>query len=152
MVALLLSAGADPDLPDKQGRSALDLIAAIKANTPTTPDFFARRGALDGVTKELETHLFEELEPAAILAKRQVGTPGEAGAGVEYLVRWGDGAEETWEPERNVADDVIADFEAGLEYAPARRVLDRRRGAVNEYLVEVRSRQCSVCALRACWS
>ncbi len=42
------------------------------------------------------------------------------------------------QPERNLADDVIADFEAGLEYASARRILDRRRAAVTEYLVEAR--------------
>jgi hypothetical protein len=126
--------------------------------------------------QELETHLFEELEPCAIVAKR--GSATEEGAGpVEYLVNWGDGSEETWEvrtcalactrhafavnlrsmrnvsssdmhthaalpllqPERNIADDVIADFEQGLEYATAVRVLDRRRGGVMEYLVEVRA-------------
>ena len=42
------------------------------------------------------------------------------------------------QPERNIADDVIADFEAGLEYASATRIVDRRRGTVTEYLVEVR--------------
>ena len=42
------------------------------------------------------------------------------------------------QPERNIADDVIADFEAGLEYASATRIIERRRGAVTEYLVEVR--------------
>jgi signal recognition particle protein len=144
VVRLLLSAGADPELSDRMDRSALDLIVALKQNTPTTPDFFARRGALDEVAKELETHLYEELEPRAILAKRTLPNPKagedpEAGPGpTEYLVLWSDGSEETWEPERNVADDVIADFEAGLEYASAKRVLERRRGAVNEYLVEVR--------------
>ncbi len=46
--------------------------------------------------QELETHLFEELEPCAIVAKR--GSATEEGAGpVEYLVNWGDGSEETWE-------------------------------------------------------
>ena len=45
-----------------------------------------------------------------------------------------------YQPERNLADDVIADFEAGLEYASATRIRDRRRGAVTEYLVEVRAR------------
>ena len=124
--------------------------------------------------------MFEELEPLAVLAKRGGGS-GEGAAPLEYLVRWNDGSEDTWEvrwafsfsfgllggfpvavsprlvprntpllhadvlplmqtqPERNVADDVIADFEAGLEYASARRILDRRRGAVTEYLLEVRA-------------
>lgn len=35
-----------------------------------------------------------------------------------------------------MADDVLKDYEAGLEYAPGRRVLAARRGAVTEYLVE----------------
>jgi hypothetical protein len=96
VAALLLTAGADPELPDKQGRSALDLIAALKQNTPSTPDFFARRGALDQVAKELETHLYEELEPRAILSKR-MNSDADGTGPPEYLVYWGDGAEDTWE-------------------------------------------------------
>ena len=83
--------------------------------------------------------MFEELQPVAILAKRGGGEPlaeGEAAQGVEYLVHWGDGAADTWEPERNVADDVIADFEAGLEYASAVAIASQRRlGGTTEYLV-----------------
>lgn len=80
--------------------------------------------------QELESHLYEELQPAAVVARR-----GEPGA-VEYLVRWGDGEGATWEPERHVADDVVADYDAGLEYAPASGVLRRRRGPGGaQYLV-----------------
>jgi hypothetical protein len=43
----LLEAGADPELADKKERSARDLVAALKEGTPTTPEFFSRRGALD---------------------------------------------------------------------------------------------------------
>ena len=119
VVRLLLAAGADPELQDKQGRSALDLIVALKENTPNTAEFFTRRGALDEVAKaraalqhrlaqlpflrrgpryaqELEKQLFEELEPRAILAKRG-GGEGEDAQPLEYLVHWGDGAENTWE-------------------------------------------------------
>ena len=125
MVKLLVGAGADPELQDKQGRSALDLIVALKENTPNTAEFFTRRGALDEVAKarvalflrftarlpsrvdciltlrlryaqELEKQLFEELEPRAILAKRG-GGEGEDAQPLEYLVHWGDGAENTWE-------------------------------------------------------
>ena len=46
--------------------------------------------------QELETHLFEELEPRAVLAKR--GTAAAEGMGpLEYLVQWSDGSENTWE-------------------------------------------------------
>ena len=57
-----------------------------------------------------------------------------------------------YQPERNLADDVIADFEAGLEYASATRIRDRRRGAVTEYLVEVcaRARSLSVRSASMC--
>jgi hypothetical protein len=44
---ILLEAGADPELPDTQKRSALDLVLALKSGTPTSPEFFARRAALD---------------------------------------------------------------------------------------------------------
>lgn len=41
------------------------------------------------------------------------------------------------QPERNLADDVIADFQLGLEYCSAGAVLERRRGrAGSEFLVE----------------
>jgi hypothetical protein len=46
--------------------------------------------------QELETHLFEELEPVAILAKRGGGT-GEDATPLEFLVAWSDGSEDTWE-------------------------------------------------------
>ena len=46
--------------------------------------------------QELEKQLFEELEPRAILAKRG-GGEGEDAQPLEYLVHWGDGAENTWE-------------------------------------------------------
>ena len=125
VVRLLLAAGADPELQDKQGRSALDLIVALKENTPNTAEFFTRRGALDEVAKacallrscmlllilvltccrclaqELEKQLFEELEPRAILDKRG-GGEGEDAAPLEYLVHWGDGSENTWEVRQHV--------------------------------------------------
>lgn len=41
------------------------------------------------------------------------------------------------QPERNLADDVIADFQVGLEYCSAGAVLQRRRGrGGSEFLVE----------------
>jgi len=89
--------------------------------------------------------MFEDMQPAAILAQR--GTPAALAAAppaegepphepLEYLVRWGDGSADSWEPERNVADDVIADFESGLQFALATAVLAQRRaGRGNEFLL-----------------
>jgi signal recognition particle protein len=51
VVRVLLAAGADPELQDKQGRSALDLIVSLKENTPNTAELFTRRAALDEVAK-----------------------------------------------------------------------------------------------------
>lgn len=76
IVRKLLDAGADPELEDKKGRSPLALVQSIKDSTPSKPEFFSRRSALDEVAKELESHLFEELEPLAILAKRVEGCAG----------------------------------------------------------------------------
>jgi hypothetical protein len=47
IVRILLEAGADPEAKDKQERSPLDLVLALKSGTPTSPEFFARRAALD---------------------------------------------------------------------------------------------------------
>lgn len=41
------------------------------------------------------------------------------------------------QPERNLADDVIADFQLGLEYCSAGAIVERRRGrAGSEFLVK----------------
>ena len=160
VVRQLLEAGADPELEDKEGRSPLTLVTALRDSTPTSPEFFARRGQLQEVAKELDAYMFEDLQPAAVVGRRGLSAKEAAAAAaareaaraaaggaaeaevaveeppLEFLIHWGDGSEDTWEPERNVADDVIADFEAGLQFAVAREVLAQRRsGAANEYLV-----------------
>ncbi|OAY66467.1 putative signal recognition particle 43 kDa protein, chloroplastic [Ananas comosus] len=47
----------------------------------------------------------------------------------EYLVEWRDGGERDWVRAEWVADDVAADFEAGLEYGVAEAVVGRRDAA-----------------------
>jgi signal recognition particle protein len=37
-----------------------------------------------------------------------------------YLVRWGDGYPDSWEPEENVAGDLVTEFEARRAEAAAR--------------------------------
>ena len=86
VVRLLLAAGADPELSDKQGRSALDLIVALKQNTPTTPDFFARRGALDDVAKARAAQLrLSSMAGACVSLRHELLSDGaccaRAGAG-----------------------------------------------------------------------
>ena len=76
-------------------------------------------------------HLFEEVEPAAILKART------SPSGVrEFLVQWPDGRDDAWVGAGDVAPDVVADFDAGLEYAAAEQLLrDRARGDGREFLV-----------------
>jgi signal recognition particle protein len=76
-------------------------------------------------------HLFEEVEPASILRAR----PTPAGSR-EFLVTWPDGRDDSWVPQSDLAQDVVDDFDAGLEYAPAASLLrERRRGDAREFLV-----------------
>jgi len=77
-------------------------------------------------------HLFEEVEPAAVLRAR----PSPSG-GRDFLVAWPDGRDDSWIPESDVSPDVVADFDAGLEYAPAAALTkERRRGDGREFLVQ----------------
>lgn len=72
------------------------------------------------------------MEPASIVRAR--ATPSGMR---EFLVTWPDGRDDSWVPETDVAQDVVADFDAGLEYAPAARLVrERRRGDGREFLVE----------------
>eukprot|EP00270_Netrium_digitus_P014423 TRINITY_DN4896_c1_g1_i1.p1 TRINITY_DN4896_c1_g1~~TRINITY_DN4896_c1_g1_i1.p1 ORF type:complete len:442 (+),score=121.15 TRINITY_DN4896_c1_g1_i1:100-1425(+) len=138
IVKILLDYGADPELEDIKGRSALslaqDLIERIPKNNPM---MFARRLALDQVVKMLDEAIFEEVEVEKILDKRQTSN-GQ----MEYLVSWSDGSEPSWESIENIADDVVRDFEEGLEYGIAESILEKRvtKGPkhrdVVEYLVK----------------
>ena len=134
VVAALLDAGADPAVPDRQGRDVVALVASLRASTPMAPELMGRRFALEQAASLLSDALFEEVEPRAVLADR----PAPAGlGGREFLVAWPDGRPDAWVPARDVAADVVADYDAGLEYAPAAAIrADRRKGADGvEYLV-----------------
>lgn len=76
--------------------------------------------------------MYEDVEVEQILEKRK----NEKGM-TEYLVKWSDDSEESWEPASNIGEDLVKDFEEGLEYGIAERVLDKREveGKV-EYLVQ----------------
>lgn len=54
----------------------------------------------------LDEAVYEDVTVEQILDKRTV-EGGSAGAITEYLVRWSDGTEDTWEPSTNIADDLI---------------------------------------------
>lgn len=128
----LLEAGADAEAVDGRGRTALELAREVLAATPRgDPTAFARRVGVEAAAAELEAAVYEWGEVARVVEAR-----GE-GKRREYLVEWRDGGERDWVRAEWVADDVAADFEAGLEYGVAEAVVGRRDAAEGrEYLVK----------------
>ncbi|XWS40245.1 hypothetical protein CRYUN_Cryun18bG0123800 [Craigia yunnanensis] len=130
---LLLDLGADPEVEDDRGLTPLALAKEILKVTPKgNPMQFGRRMGLESVIKILEESIFEYAEVQEILEKRGKGE------NLEYLVKWKDGSDNEWVKARFVAEDLVRDFEAGLEYAVAEGVLGKRMGddGKNEYLVK----------------
>ncbi|KAL8555086.1 hypothetical protein ACS0TY_003041 [Phlomoides rotata] len=127
---LLIDYGADAEIGDSRGRTPLQLAGEILKATPQLQ--FARRLGLESVIRVLEGAVYEFAEVGEIMERRGKGE------NVEYLVKWKDGGENEWVKARFVAEDLVRDFEAGLEYAVAESVLDRREAAEGkkEYLVK----------------
>ncbi|KAL7126344.1 hypothetical protein ABFS83_14G179800 [Erythranthe nasuta] len=127
---LLVEFGADPEIEDDRGKTPLSLATEILSVTPQLQ--FARRIGLDGVIRVLEAAIYEFAEVEEVLERRGKGE------NVEYLVKWRDGSDNEWVKGGVVAEDLVADFEAGLEYAVAEGVLGVREGGDGrkEYLVK----------------
>jgi signal recognition particle protein len=71
--------------------------------------------------KILDEAVFEDVAVEKILDKRTDGK------GVtEFLVKWSDGSEDSWEPAVNIGEDLVKDYEEGLEYGIAERILEKR--------------------------
>lgn len=133
VVSLLLRLGADPEVEDGRRRTALDLAREILKVTPRgNPTEFGRRLGLEGAVRALEGAVFEYAEVVEIIEKRGKGE------NLEYLVKWKDGEANEWVKARFVAEDLVRDYEAGLEYAVAEAVVGKRLGddGKNEYLVK----------------
>lgn len=121
IVETLVRSGANPELEDSTGRSPLDLVETLTINTPATTVTFARRSVLESIAKTLEQFVFEEVPPAAIKRSRVA----DDGSGeTEYLVEWLDAFGDQWVKRRDVADDLVRDFENGLEYATVERAFE----------------------------
>lgn len=133
IVKILLEAGANPELQDYSGRSALDLVEMLKANTPATTVTYSRRRALEDVAQCLESFVYEEMLPLSLQASR-VSTNGNT----EYLIEWPDEYESLWVSEKQVADDLISDFQEGLSSEPFQCILSSKGSEKNgkEYLVQ----------------
>ncbi|KAK9944300.1 hypothetical protein M0R45_009873 [Rubus argutus] len=133
VVRLLVELGADPEVEDDRGRKPLDLAKEVLQQTPKgNPVQFARRLGLESVIRELEGAVFEYAEVQELLEKRGKGDA------VEYLVKWKDGGDNEWVNARWIGEDLVRDFEAGLEYAVAEGVVGKRVGDDRkmEYLVK----------------
>lgn len=143
VVRLLVKNGADPEKKDKANRSPIELIKNLKVRLPeSAPEFWKRRNQLEDVNVALMTEVYEEIPVGKILDKRTIKMstgitvtpemelqPGEPTED-QYLVRWADSEDEEEEPEwipaESVAEDVVADYEAGLEYCDAKAILEKK--------------------------
>lgn len=115
-VKALLELGADPEPLDCRDRTPLHIAQEVlKASPQGSPDAIARRMSLDVVVKELEGALYEFVEVDQVIEAR--GDDDRR----EYLVQWTDGERE-WVKAEWVSEDLINDFEAGLEYGVAEAV------------------------------
>ncbi|KAL3633148.1 hypothetical protein CASFOL_026132 [Castilleja foliolosa] len=108
-----------------------DFLVILKV----TPQLqFARRLGLESVIRVVEGGVYEFAEVSEIVERRGKGE------NVEYLVKWKDGGDNEWVKAALVAEDLVKDFEAGVEYAVAECVLDGREGEDEgkkmEYLVK----------------
>ncbi|XP_008780746.2 probable signal recognition particle 43 kDa protein, chloroplastic [Phoenix dactylifera] len=129
-VRALLEAGADAAAVDEKGKTALELAREVLAATPAVA--LGRRAGLAAAAAELEGAVYEWAEVERVVEGR-----GE-GKRREYLLEWKDGGRE-WVRKEWVAEDLVADFEAGLEYGVAEAVVARREaaeGGGKEYLVK----------------
>ncbi|KAJ0010106.1 hypothetical protein Pint_34195 [Pistacia integerrima] len=133
VVKVLLELGADADVEDDRGLTPLGLAKQILSVTPKgNPMQFARRLGLESVIRNLEEAVFEYAEVQEIMEKRGKGDQ------VEYLVKWKDGGDNEWVKAGLIGEDLVMDYEAGLEYGVAEGVVGKRMGddGKQEYLVK----------------
>jgi signal recognition particle protein len=133
VVKVLLELGADPEIQDDKGRAPLDLAKEVLKVTPKgNPVQFARRLGLESVIRMLEGAIFEYAEVQEILEKRGKGDH------LEYLIKWKDGGDNEWVKAGLIGEDLVRDYEAGLEYAVAEGVVGKRVGddGGREFLVK----------------
>jgi signal recognition particle protein len=133
VVKVLLKLGADSEIQDDKGRAPLDLAKEVLKVTPKgNPVQFARRLRLESVIRMLEGAIFEYVEVQEILEKRGKGNH------LEYLVKWKDDGDNEWVKAGLIGEDLVRDYEAGLEYAVAEGVVGKRVGdeGGREFLVK----------------
>jgi signal recognition particle protein len=123
VVKVLLELGADLEIQDDKGCTPLDLVKEVLKVTPKgNPVQFARRLGLESVIRMLEGAIFEYAEVQEILEKRGKGDH------LGYLVKWKDGGDNEWVKAGLIGEELVRDYEAGLEYAVAKGVVGKRVG------------------------
>ena len=152
-VSVLMRNPADPTLEDNSGRSvrctnstrwhvsiskfphqALSLVEALLQNTPATTALFTKRLAMEAVLTTLRSYMFEEIVPRAIIDKRTTSQ-------TQYFVDWYHcelvwasrldiislfsyiGYDPIWVDETDIADDLIKEFESGVERASVSKII-----------------------------
>lgn len=148
-VRTLVMYGADPSAEDSANRSVLELVKNLEKNTPKdNADLFRRRLQLREVMAALTPAVYDELIPMNLLDRKEVVSSaagpvkdGPMPTETHYLVRWADDEEDEWVPAEDISEDLLEDFEAGLEYADGSKLLDKRTVVCGdvptlEYLVE----------------
>ncbi|CAI9115405.1 OLC1v1016304C1 [Oldenlandia corymbosa var. corymbosa] len=129
VVKVLVESGADPEVEDDRGRTPLELARDILKVTPKMQ--FVKRLGLESVINILEGEIFEYAEVQEIMERRGKGDK------LEYLIKWKDGGDNEWVKAGFVAEDLVKDFEAGLEYGVAECILDSKElEGKKEYLVK----------------
>lgn len=163
-IQVLIENNADPEQVDMQGRSPLALVESLRAALPPgNPATAGRRLALEEVLKCLTENvrcaipvafnpvgspsparpmcsspqLFEDVLPESVLDCRDaVDEEGESVGYKEYLVKFEDCEEAIWVPERYVSEEVAQDYEEGLVYDLAEKIVDHRnRGDSRSYKI-----------------
>lgn len=122
--------------PCHKGRTCGPSVERLVQNCPCCHDFASAFSTHWPFPKVLShgvraDSLYEEVEPKSILdvRKNEDGTR-------DFLVQWADGAEDSWVAESYLAEDVIEDYEQGLEYAEAECIVEmKRKGDARQYLV-----------------
>ncbi|WCJ43142.1 chloroplast signal recognition particle component (CAO) [Euphorbia peplus] len=133
VVKLLIDLGADPEVEDDRGLTPLALAKQVLNTTPKgNPMQFGRRLGLESVIKILDEAVFEYGEVQELLERRGKGDQ------VEYLVKWKDGGDNEWVKGVMIGEDLVRDYEDGLEYGEVESVMGKRMGddGKNEYLVK----------------
>ena len=140
----LLEGGADPLLRDSKGQDVPLLIEGLRGKMPPVAAMLQRRMALEQVAAVLTRRLYDEVDVARVLDARPAsegaaadGAAAADGSGErEFLVAFRDGAPDAWLPERDVAADLVEDWDAGMERAEVAEVVDLVQwGTERQFLV-----------------